>query len=422
MEWVKENIRSFGGNPDKVTLYGESAGGASVGIHLVSPLSRNLFNKAIMQSGSPTAVWAVFDQDEVDAKNTQVRRIVEKSACSLSDQKIDYAQCLQYQNAETLLLLEGSLWMSPVARYLTFPFAPYIDGEVIPDAPLEMLKKGDFANVPVMVGSNRNEGFSFIIYQIGGIFNDFEGSNPLNSSMYDLAMYQAFGTSPLPIFESARFYYRNWTDIENPISNRDALDDATGEQNFLCPINQLAEYVSTAAEKWPETHSENKVYMYSLQHRFSYESWPEWMGVVHGADVEWVFGKFLDHPNASREERTLNRNIMTHWANFARDSDPNIAGSSVKWPEWSNETQLAKNLDVESNINENSEFSIGPRKAQCAFWSYYIPKMVETVNRARSANYAIGSFAKSSKMIDHSLIPLVHVFIVIAFSRSLITV
>ncbi|XP_075260313.1 cholinesterase-like [Convolutriloba macropyga] len=416
MQWVRENIRAFGGNPDKVTLFGESAGGASVGIHVLSPLTRNLFAKAILQSGSPSAVWAVLSREEVDAKNVMLRRIVSKSACATSEnKKVPFADCLRGQTGDTLLMLEFTLWNYKVNRYLNFPFGPYVDGKFIPDFPLKMLQEGNFANVPVMVGSNRNEGFSFLIYQIPEVFNDFTGENPVNASKYDFAMFKAFGSSPLPIFESARFYYRNWTDIENPDSNRDALDDATGEQNFLCPINQFAEYVTTAAEKWPETHDRNLAYMYTLQHRFGYENWPEWMGVVHGADCEWVFGKFLDHPKTTRAERALNRNIMSHWANFARDSDPNIAGSKSKWPMWNNTTQIAKRLDLEENSQGENEFAIGPRREQCAFWSYYIPKMIETVNQAASENEAQIS-SQTSMLFDHTFIPFIHTFLLCAIS------
>ncbi|RZF41667.1 hypothetical protein LSTR_LSTR015629 [Laodelphax striatellus] len=64
LQWVHDNIAAFGGNPRNVTLFGESSGAVSVSLHLLSPLSRNLFSQAIMQSGSPTAPWAIITRDE----------------------------------------------------------------------------------------------------------------------------------------------------------------------------------------------------------------------------------------------------------------------------------------------------------------------------------------------------------------------
>jgi len=64
LEFIKNNIERFGGDPDNITLFGESAGAVSVSMHLLSPLSRNFFNRAIMESGSATASWGVITRDE----------------------------------------------------------------------------------------------------------------------------------------------------------------------------------------------------------------------------------------------------------------------------------------------------------------------------------------------------------------------
>ena len=64
LQWIQDNIAKFGGNPDNVTIFGEGAGAASVSFHLLSPLSRNLFSQAIMQSGSALAPWGVITKEE----------------------------------------------------------------------------------------------------------------------------------------------------------------------------------------------------------------------------------------------------------------------------------------------------------------------------------------------------------------------
>jgi acetylcholinesterase len=64
LQWIKDNIGQFGGNPDNITIFGESAGGASVSLHLLSPLSRNLFNQAVMQSASALVPWGIITKEE----------------------------------------------------------------------------------------------------------------------------------------------------------------------------------------------------------------------------------------------------------------------------------------------------------------------------------------------------------------------
>ena len=72
LQWIKDNIAQFGGNPDNITIFGESAGAASVSLHLLSPLSRNLFNQAVMQSASALVPWGIITKEE------SILRLVEK--------------------------------------------------------------------------------------------------------------------------------------------------------------------------------------------------------------------------------------------------------------------------------------------------------------------------------------------------------
>ena len=396
---MNEFIHYFGGNPEKVTIFGESAGGASVGLHFVSPLSRGLFSKAILQSGSPTAPWVVLTKEESIQRADKIKSLTEKHCSSHYD---NFLECLQNMSVEAIKLIEAALWAVPTERYLPFPLGAYVDDEFLPDTPLNLLQNGSFADIPVLLGSNKNEGFSFMVYFLSDYYNDFRGNNPLSSAQYDGAMMQAFGNYPPLVFEAIRFYYRNWSDIENPVSNRLALDQATGEQNFMCPINHFAEYISTASEKWPNTHSNNFVYMYYLRHRAEMENWPEWMGVIHGADCEWIFGKHLDNEEVSAEEKRFNRNLMSHWANFARNSDPNIVGSSNFWPKWTNASQQGKVLDLESELEDKGSYVTGPRSNRCAFWNKYIPTL-------QAASHEISRLQKSSSIkvqIHKFLVPL----------------
>ena len=107
LQWIHSNIVFFGGNPDNITLFGESAGAASVSMHLLSPLSRNLFNRAIMQSGSATAPWAIVDKEETITRGL---KLAETVGCPHSRANTNATlDCLRTINASVLINNEANI-------------------------------------------------------------------------------------------------------------------------------------------------------------------------------------------------------------------------------------------------------------------------------------------------------------------------
>ncbi|GFU61454.1 neuroligin-4, X-linked [Nephila pilipes] len=150
LKWVKDNIAAFGGNSSDVTIFGNSAGGACVGLHLISPMSRGLFSKAIAQSGSPIGEWAVQRRPRM-----HVERLARKLKCpNVNDSEI-ILECLRKIDPEQIIdksedaTLEDSLMLQ---------FAPVADGEFLLKHPTTMLQQeGSLSPVPVMVGVTRDE-------------------------------------------------------------------------------------------------------------------------------------------------------------------------------------------------------------------------------------------------------------------------
>jgi acetylcholinesterase len=107
LKWIHSNIAFFGGNPNNITLFGQSAGAASASMHLLSPLSRNLFSQAIMQSGSATAPWAVGDKEQTIAGGLKLAKAV---GCPYSRTNLSITlDCLKTINASTLINSEVKL-------------------------------------------------------------------------------------------------------------------------------------------------------------------------------------------------------------------------------------------------------------------------------------------------------------------------
>ena len=161
LKWVQENIEDFGGNPDSVTLFGESAGSYSVAVHLVSPLSKGLFQKAILQSGTTlNPAW----HTNTPERATQFGIFyAEKLNCH---NESDILQCLQDKPldeimAETDLMDKGVVWLDVVDANLT------TSDPVLPDYPESLLSSGQFhTNVEIIIGTTADEGVLFLAEEI----------------------------------------------------------------------------------------------------------------------------------------------------------------------------------------------------------------------------------------------------------------
>jgi acetylcholinesterase len=167
LQWVKDNIRAFGGNADNITLFGESAGAVSVSLHLLSPLSRHLFNQAIMQSGSPTAPWAIISREESILRGL---RLAEAVGCPHSKSNLQATvECLRQVNSSDLVNNEwGTMGICE------FPFVPIIDGAFLDETPQRSLANKNFKKTNILMGSNTEEGYYFIIYYLTELFRKEE--------------------------------------------------------------------------------------------------------------------------------------------------------------------------------------------------------------------------------------------------------
>lgn len=154
IKWIKDNIRSFGGDPNSLTLFGESAGAGSVSVHLLSPISGHLARRAIMQSGSVNAPWSYMT---AETSKRIAMALVNDVGCNSSMVGVDtpaVMECMRAVEAKNLSLIQwNSYW-----GILGFPSAPTIDGVFLPKHPKDMLKEGGFSDAEILVGTNQDEG------------------------------------------------------------------------------------------------------------------------------------------------------------------------------------------------------------------------------------------------------------------------
>ncbi|XP_071386155.1 acetylcholinesterase-like [Centroberyx affinis] len=359
LRWVANNIAAFGGDPAKVTLFGESAGGVSVSLHLLSPGSHALFQRAVLQSGAPNAPWATVSQKVAWDRSMMLGKLL---GCPLSP-PADLELCLEKADPQTILTNQFKVITKP--SLIALPFAPHVDGDFLPDKPEVLLRTGNFLKTEVLLGLNKDEGTYFLVYGVPGY--DITSQSLITRRNFMQGTVLAMPEDSNITREAVVFQYTDWTDENNGTKNRDSLGSVVGDKLFTCPMLEFA-------QRYPQ-HG-GKAYLYFFDHRSSTNPWPAWMGVMHGYEIEFVFGMPLNVTlGYTQNEVNMSRKFMKHWANFARTGNPSIKGAD--WPIFTLEKQEYVTLNYDPPEKKRM------LNAQlCHFWNDFIPK-IQTVSDDR---------------------------------------
>jgi carboxylesterase type B len=147
MKWVKENIANFGGNPNSITLFGESAGGVSVSAHTLSKGSWEFFDRAILQSGNMLMPWAIMTNSQVKAG---LKWFLEKVNCKNNNVLLQCLRNVTEEKWKRVVNADGiyQIWTGP-----------YVDREFISDKPQKIWEKGEVKNSNVIIGVTKDEMF-----------------------------------------------------------------------------------------------------------------------------------------------------------------------------------------------------------------------------------------------------------------------
>lgn len=317
LQWIKKNIRSFGGDPNKISLFGESAGAAGVSSHLLSEKSWDLFRYAILQSGTIMAPWALKSPNDV---RIRALTLAEYLGCRRSSTK-DTVNCLRTVPSDKLQQASDNITSS--LNVLEFPFVPisrdvhYFEGDV-----MEKLRTGKFKKTALLVGTNTDEGSFWLPYYFSDYFNTTSDSL-LNRNEYVVSISKAFQNHSKLVRNSVAFYYETYSSlatnktkhlIESKMKSttyRDLLSKIVGDYFFTCSVLNTADLF---------TNHGSVLYMYYFTERSTINPWPKWMGVMHGYEIEYIFGLPLKKPQEyTPQEIAFSRNIIQYWVNFAKN-------------------------------------------------------------------------------------------------------
>lgn len=372
LEWVRDNIKGFGGDPNNVTIFGESAGAGSVSLHVLSDMSRGLFHRAISHSG------VAGNNMVLDCHNDAAReKVLELLNIEEKDPK-KILQKLKEVPAKDLLKANGDIMMT-----LNY-FSIAIDGEFLKDWPEDLIAKKKFNQVPYMLGCNSTEGCGLMAPGQDKGFATGISCKDGKESLKGLLSY-AYQTA-----KNEKVFNAIWNKYEEIHS------DANDPLRYSRIIGDIAADIifNTASITVAKGHSstETPTYFYRMNHktRFSHEKeFQPAEGAVfksdlcecdHGDDIPYTFG--LPHTSAkltlstkfSDEEKSLSDQWMGYLTNFATTGNPNEGGykPAVEWEKFAKD---GKHLQVNSNPTMQGDFY----GIKYKFWTEDIKKVEKQV-------------------------------------------
>ncbi|XP_032690500.1 carboxylesterase 5A-like isoform X2 [Odontomachus brunneus] len=370
LDWIKRNIEYFNGSPNNIIIYGHSSGAISVGLHILSPLSRGKFSKAIAMSGD-----AVNSVRLPESEREVVDIITEKFGCDRRPTS-QLMECLRRVDINILVKLSSDIET----------WGPIVDAEInnstepfLPLHPKDILENDNFNAVPLIVGYTNNEQALAYIETTGGPNSEGKLSPESFETMITDEFLSAVQASdenstcevkPELVANAVLFFYKPYPPTTNMTILRDRYLDLQTEKNYAAGLTLLAGKVA-------KRKASAFVYRFDYRPRTQpiTKDVPEWAGVPHMFELPFTWG--LPHLMSGTTQwnfadKKMSDVIMAMLATFAKTGDPSL-NNQIKWEPFTEKNPGI--LLIDKNIDMNQPDEVDYRAF--AFWNEYYPQILE---------------------------------------------
>eukprot|EP01117_Protostelium_nocturnum_P010028 TRINITY_DN3576_c0_g2_i1.p1 TRINITY_DN3576_c0_g2~~TRINITY_DN3576_c0_g2_i1.p1 ORF type:complete len:537 (-),score=129.42 TRINITY_DN3576_c0_g2_i1:27-1637(-) len=348
LNWVKENIEGFGGDPNRVTIVGSSFGATCSAIHLTSSHSKNLFQGIIMQSN-----WLGASIPTLSQAKSFGAVLSNFLGCGLSDE-----QCLRSRSWQQIVRVSAKLdlsfsFVSLNGTSLSVPWGPTIDRDLIQGHPIDMVREGSYNSVPMIIGTAAEEGRMLIYRYLTSPFPNYE---------YIPLITAAFGRKALSIIKKYNPPY-------SPLSDtRDLLSKLMTDSFFTCPNRRIANLLYDRNET---------VFLYEFDHILQrpFQFWGKGneacnYHICNGAEMPFIWSPTSTF---SPTEKILREALITFWGNFVNRKNPNPdSGDPFRrgLSDWNVYTNRTEDADVRSYLRADTPNTSQQdlRKDECDWW------------------------------------------------------
>lgn len=322
LKWVNENIAKFGGDPDNITIFGESSGAMSVCAHLASPASQGMFNKAIMQSGP-----CDFLNKTIEVSLQEGKKRASKLGC---DEAEDYLACLRGKST-----MEVVKALPPETKVSGVTWSPAIDNVTLTDVPSNLFAQGEITDTPIMFLATKDEGMLMV-----------HGQNKLgiDKKEYHRMVKNITG-------ENAKKVLAQYPASNYP-SPGEALAAMLTDRDVKCSIHTDIHALAEAG---------NDTYMSYFTSGRNIEGFTK-LRAFHTVEIDFLFHTDQGSFGLTEAEKVLSRGMMSHWASFAYTGNPNADAAGVAWPKFDVENEQYIEFNTKKVAAQPELFP------ECDFW------------------------------------------------------
>ncbi|GFW04183.1 acetylcholinesterase-1 [Trichonephila clavipes] len=351
LKWVNQNIEAFGGDSSKITLAGQGAGAVAVGLLSTSPLAKGLYQRQIMESGSPARPYS--HSKRANLKMSQ--KVAERVNCAnqtytLQQNPTQVLSCLRKTPPEKLS--EATATVKPLSNV---NFLPQYGDDLLPVNPHTAIKNQNIMCNDILIGNTLDEGSYQLTTQYPDLFGFFGEKEPvISKSTGENLIRDSFKNFPNQNLLVQQY-------LPSSVSNRsyevirEHVYAASGDVSVVCPTIYYAEKCASGG---------GSVYYYVFRRRPTTSPWAYWMGATHFSEIEFVFGIPVIRPNYFQpDEVQISMSMIQIWSTFARNGKPGIY-----WPMFSPEKPELKYLGPGLSTSKND---LGFHQDQCNFFRPY---------------------------------------------------